>query len=71
MKMFGSWFKFFVVGLLMGVVGVTPVTNSYATDGSSGDNIQITLSPTSVHEELKPGETKTGTFKLKIGRAHV
>lgn len=64
MKMFGSWFKFFVVGLLMGVAGVMPVTNSYATDGSSGDNIQITLSPTSVHEELKPGETRTGTFKL-------
>ena len=41
-----------------------PIPPAHAADNSSGDNVQLTLSPTSVHVDLRPGAAKTGEFKV-------
>ena len=60
MKYFGGWLKVLsLCGMFAAACSLAaPIPPAYAADNSSGDNVQLTLSPTSVHVDLHPGAAK-------------
>ncbi len=66
MKYFGSWLKVLLLCGMFAAAGslMASIPPAHAADNSSGDNVQLTLSPTSVHVDLHPGAAKTGEFKV-------